>query len=277
MSVITNKQKSILESGLKLLYDIHQNIDSLDSFINRMIEIEKSFLEKYGIKEVTLLGSLIDAVKSSGDRFKTTDDIELFFDETVYARLMKNERIRREFRATAEDIVEGFTGEVRRMMNFFTKSIIKPASGNKSSAISDIIISNYGTKLTLQFLYPSFKMIFSLSGAESILLNPELFIDNIGRIVEIFKRVYDMALASRSAGIEGGTKLSIDLSGLSKKIQEFAMSVKKPILMKAAQSVKLFTITMIASMYFIHRILADYDGPKFGGTCGCVKTLLEKS
>lgn len=275
---------SLAYNHMILLIDTLKKGSTIQKIFDQLEEAEKRVYGMYGIN-TNVNQTLVSKLRNYDVVYKVTsvDDIETEIVDPFYEALRSNPVIDATFDSFADEILTAFEEVIQKASKIFQDTILKKMDKKTIDDLTKLVVNKSNIKVTVDVMYHFVKFFFVYSGLETLILDNEKFANLFKVAIGFFRRSLgkktpvtndeaELLGISMYENNEFGGAFSVPatIKRLSDKIKNAFDDIKMNFPNAISATIKMFVVTYIGTLYFIHRIITDYKGDKrkiFGGRC----------
>lgn len=278
---------SLAYNHMILLIDTLKKGSTIQKIFDQLEEAEKRVYGMYGIN-MNVNQTLVSKLRNYDVVYKVTsvDDIETEIVDPFYEALRSNPVIDATFDSFADEILTAFEEVIQKASKIFQDTILKKLDKKTIDDLTKLVVNKSNIKVTVDIMYHFVKFFFVYSGLETLILDNEKFANLFKVAIGFFRRSLgkkdpvtndeaellgiSMYEDNENNDEFGGFSVPAPIKRLSDKIKNAFDDIKMNFPNAISATIKMFVVTYIGTLYFIHRIITDYKGDKrkiFGGRC----------
>jgi hypothetical protein len=276
---------SLAFNHMILISDTLKKGSTIQKIFDQLEEAEKRVYGMYGIN-MDVNQTLVSKLRNYDVMYKVTsiDEIEKEIVDPFYEALRSNPVIDATFDSFADEILTAFEEVIKKASKIFQDTILKKLDKKTIDDLTKLVVNKSNVKVTVDIMYRFVKFFLVYSGLETLILDPKKFANLFKVAIGFFRRSHgkkDPVINDEAEliGINmyednenefGGFSVPAPIKKLSNKIKNAFDNIKMNFPSAISATIKMFVVTYIGTLYFMHRIITDYKGDKrkiFGGRC----------
>lgn len=275
---------SLAFNHMILLIDTLKKGSTIQKIFDQLEEAEKRVYGMYGIN-MDVNQTLVSKLRNYDVMYKVTsiDEIETEIVDPFYEALRSNPVIDATFDSFADEILTAFEEVIKKASKIFQETILKKLDKKTIDDLTKLVVIESNVKVTVDVMYHFVKFFLVYSGLESLILDNEKFANLFKVAIGFFRRSLGKKDPVTNDEAEliginmyednenvGGFSVPAPIKKMSDKIKNAFDNIKMNFPSAISATIKMFVVTYIGTLYFMHRIITDYRGDKrqiFGGRC----------
>lgn len=275
---------SLAFNHMILIIDTLKKGSTIQKIFDQLEEAEKRVYEMYGIN-MDVNQTLVSKLRNYDVMYKVTsiDEIEKEIVDPFYEALRSNPVIDATFDSFADEILTAFEEVIKKASKIFQDTILKKLDKKTIDDLTKLVVNKSNVKVTVDVMYRFVKFFLVYSGLEILILDPKKFSNLFKVAIGFFRRSLGKKDPVTNDEAEliginmyednenvGGFSVPAPIKKLSNKIKNAFDNIKMNFPSAISATIKMFVVTYIGTLYFMHRIITDYKGDKrkiFGGRC----------
>jgi hypothetical protein len=276
---------SLAFNHMILLIDTLKKGSTIQKIFDQLEEAEKRVYGMYGIN-MDVNQTLVSKLRNYDVMYKVTsiDEIETEIVDPFYEALRSNPVIDATFDSFADEILTAFEEVIKKANKIFQETILKKLDKKTIDDLTKLVVNKSNVKVTVDVMYNFVKFFLVYSGLESLILDNKKFANLFKVAIGFFRRslgkkepvtndeaeLIGINMYEDNENEFGGFSVPAPIKKMSGKIKNAFDNIKMNFPSAISATIKMFVVTYIGTLYFIHRIITDYKGDKrkiFGGRC----------
>lgn len=275
---------SLAFNHIILIIDTLKKGSTIQKIFDQLEEAEKRVYEMYGIN-MDVNQTLVSKLRNYDVMYKVTSikEIETEIVDPFYEALRSNPVIDATFDSFADEILTAFEEVIKKASKIFQDTILKKLDKKTIDDLTKLVVNKSNVKVTVDVMYRFVKFFLVYSGLEILILDPKKFSNLFKVAIGFFRRSLGKKDPVTNDEAEliginmyednenvGGFSVPAPIKKLSNKIKNAFDNIKMNLPSAISATIKMFVVTYIGTLYFMHRIITDYKGDKrkiFGGRC----------